>query len=104
MKNSMIRALCFFFAGFSDQNKTGAFQWKLHQAVFKCATKLILALTRWQLKLRHSRRTYHADLSGNQEAEPVEPADVSLKVAGFTLSEETLKQQEKRDEMKNKLI
>lgn len=34
--------------------------------------------------------THHADLRGDQVAQSVEPADVGLQVAGFTLPEETL--------------
>lgn len=44
--------------------------------------------------------TYHADLSGHQVAESVEPADVGLQVAGLTLSEETLMGQ-KRNKINN---
>lgn len=96
MKNSMIRALCFFFAGFSETKKDQACFSEHNTKQFKSATKLTLALSRSQLQLDLLRRTYHADLSGDQEAEPVEPADVSFKVAGFTLPEETLKE-EKQD-------
>lgn len=38
---------------------------------------------------------YHADLSGHQVAESVEPVDVGLQVAGLALSKETLMEKNK---------
>lgn len=45
--------------------------------------------------------TYHADLSGHQVTQSVEPVDVGLQVAGFTLPEETLKNK-KRETTRSK--
>lgn len=41
-------------------------------------------------------KTYHTDLSSHQVAQSVEPVDVGLQVAGFTLPEETLKHRRRK--------
>lgn len=71
MKNSIIRARCFFFTGCEEEEK---------------GEESVTARRggAWRL------RTYHADLGGHQVAQPVEPVDVGLQVTGFTLTEETL--------------
>lgn len=47
-------------------------------------------------KLLLLRTTYHTDLSGHQVTQSVEPVDVGLQVAGFTLPEETLKNRKRK--------
>lgn len=77
MKNSIVRARCFFF--------TGCERWGGRRR--KSVGNRGNALKAIPASLLG---TYQADLRGNQVAQPVEPVDVGLQVAGFTLTEETL--------------
>lgn len=71
MKNSIIRARCFFFTGCEEEPSVTV------EKPTEPGCPLFA--------------TYQTNLRGHQVTQPVEPVDVGLQVTGFTLTEETLK-------------
>ena len=71
MKNSIIRARCFFFTGCEEEPSVRG----------KTAPD----------GPGPGLSTYQADLRGHQVTQPVEPVDVGLQVAGSPLAEEALR-------------
>lgn len=65
--------------------------WKVERAnkqqALECVENRMRPRDVWSAPLR---TTYHADLSGHQVAQSVEPVDVRLQITGLTLPEETL--------------
>lgn len=91
MKNSIIRARCFFLTGCKERTRQKVSQscsaWNRPTDLWE--TLSIKSAFMAVNVMRHA--TYHTDLSGHQVTQSVEPVDVGLQVTGFTLPEETLK-------------